>query len=197
MADFVWCKNEECRIPNFRCLLCREACYPVRHGPDGEGRALELLLKTGKYKERYVMKRKENLIPQERPSLEAVERKNEPREESQRAAKNAVPEQRVFLLEDGKLKPFTREDYTASTLYQVVESYVVECRLVRPEDPGNLIFEGKKPSRKTVPIVVTKDGTHRLLESWESLESQPEQLSDAAEVIGAAPVKQVFVLRRT
>lgn len=103
---------------------------------------------------------------------------------------------RVFLLEDGKLKAFTPENYTQSVLYEVVESYSVECRLVRPEDPGNLVFEGKKPSKKTVPIVVSKDGDCLLLESWEQLESSPEKLNGAIEVIGAAPVKQAFVLKR-
>jgi hypothetical protein len=78
----------------------------------------------------------------------------------------------------------------------MAESFSVECRLVRPEDPGNLLFEGKKPSKKTIPIVITKSGETKLLESWESLESDPEHLIHASEVIGATPVKQVFVLKR-
>jgi len=102
----------------------------------------------------------------------------------------------VFLLENGKLKPFRVEEYTASTLYQRVESFSVECKLVRPEEPAALLYEGKKPSKKTVPIIVTKNDECVLLESWEDLESKPERLSDADEVIGAVPVKQVFVLKR-
>lgn len=104
--------------------------------------------------------------------------------------------QDLFLLENGQLKPFRSEDYTTSTLYQRVESFSVECKLVRPEDPANLLYEGRKPSKKTIPIVVTRNNGCLLLESWEQLETNPEQLADAAEVIGAAPVKQVFVLKR-
>ena len=102
----------------------------------------------------------------------------------------------LFLFDNGKLKPFRAEDYTASTLYQKMESFSVECKLVRPDDPANLVYEGRKPSKKTVPIIVTKSEDCRLLESWEQLESDPEQLAEAVEVIGAIPVKQVFVLRR-
>jgi hypothetical protein len=72
----------------------------------------------------------------------------------------------------------------------------VECRLVRPEETANLVFEGKKPSKKTIPIIVTKNGDTLLLDSWESLESNPEQLAEAVEVMGASPARQVFVLRR-
>jgi len=111
-------------------------------------------------------------------------------------AEKPPEDQEVFLMEDGKLRPFSPEDYTTSTLYQVVESFSVECKLVRPEDPGNLIFEGKRPSKKTLPIIVTRQGESILLESWESLESKPEQLADVAEVIGVTPVKQIFVLKR-
>ncbi|MGV8075446.1 MAG: hypothetical protein AB2L11_12935 [Syntrophobacteraceae bacterium] len=102
----------------------------------------------------------------------------------------------VLLVEDGKVKPFSPADYTASTLYQVVDSFGVECRLTRPEEPGNLLFEGKKPSKKTIPILVLKDGNSVLLEDWDTLESNPGQLAEVVEVIGATPVKQVFVLKR-
>jgi len=140
------------------------------------------------------MKRKENIsskdkvlsLATEQDTLTGAERENENQPESQK----------IFLLDDGTLKPFSPDDYTPATLYQVVESYSVECRLVRPEDPTNLVFEGKKPSKRTVPIIVTKTGDTLLLESWESLDSNPKQLADALEVIGATPVKQVFVLRR-
>jgi len=102
----------------------------------------------------------------------------------------------VFLLENGKIQPFSADKYTASTLYQTVDSFSVECRLVRPEEPGNMVFEGKKPSKKTVPILVKKDGECELLNSWEELESEPSRLANAREVVGALPVKQVFILKR-
>ena len=103
---------------------------------------------------------------------------------------------RVFLLEEGQLKPFSPEDYTTSTLYQVTDSFQVESKLVRPEEPGNLIFEGKKPSKKTVPVMVARDGNAVLFASWEDLESNPGPLSEAMEVVGVMPVRQVFVLKR-
>jgi len=102
----------------------------------------------------------------------------------------------VFLLDNGRIEPFSPDAYTASTLYQAVDSFSVECRLVRPEEPGNMVFEGKRPSRKTVPILVGKDGGCELLNSWEELESEPSRLVNAHEVLGALPVKQVFVLKR-
>ncbi|MHC1742223.1 MAG: hypothetical protein AB9873_04210 [Syntrophobacteraceae bacterium] len=105
-------------------------------------------------------------------------------------------ERKVFLLEDGKLQPFSVSEFSRTLLYEMVESFAVECRLVRPEDPDNLVYEGKKPSRKTVPVIVDKSGEHRLMASWEELEANPESLVEAVEVIGAIPVKQVFVLKR-
>jgi hypothetical protein len=159
----------------------------MRNGAD-DG-SIHYLLKSGKFRERFIMKRKEESVRKQ--PVHETEHSETPAE-----AKSNVKDTRIFLLEDGKLKAFSPEDYTASTLYEVVESYSVECRLVRPEDPGTLVFEGKKPSKKTVPIIVSKDGDCILLESWERLESSPEQLTDALEVIGASPVKQAFVLRR-
>lgn len=141
------------------------------------------------------MKRKENNTPIDK----AAPVGNTPEKNTDtlaRAEKAPGGDYRVLLVEDGKVRPFSVEDYTASTLYQVVDSFAVECRLAKPEDPGNLVFEGKKPSKKTIPILVMKNGDSVLLESWESLESKPDQLSDAVEVIGATPVKQVFVLKR-
>lgn len=156
-----------------------------------------MLLDSGKYKERYVMKRKENIAPKDQLTLWQKETEAQAPEgggEEQEAQRESL--QNLFLLEEGRLKPFQKEQFTRSTLYQTVESFSVECRLVRPEDPGNLMFEGKKPSRKTLPIVISRSGDPVLLESWESLEGDPRILSDAAEVIGVTPVKQVFVLRR-
>jgi hypothetical protein len=193
MAYFVWCKKEERRLPNFRCLLCSYDCYPSDN-IDGEDRkALEVLINSGRYKERFLMKRKERLTTTEQ--LRLFETKNDSKE-LDAASEQREPEERIFLLEDGKLKPFSPKDYSAATLYQMIEAFSVECKLVRPEDPGHVVFEGKKPSRKTLPIVITKNEASVLLESWDELEIKPEMLSDAVEVIGVAPVKQVFVLRR-
>jgi hypothetical protein len=194
MSHYVWCKKEECRLPGYRCLLCEEKCYADRHTADESARMLQELVNSGKYKERYIMKRKEESPEKGKPSAVAVG--TEP--ESGAGAEQSKPfqENRVFLIEDGHLKPFSSDDYTASTLYQMVESFAVECRLVRPEDPGNLVFEGKKPSRKTVPAIVARNGDCSLLDSWEALEAKPDQLADAAEVIGVVPVRQVFVLKR-
>lgn len=140
------------------------------------------------------MKRKEETSPKDKSAVveDALGRENDASTQESKE----IGDQRIFLMDNGTLKPFFPTDYTASTLYQVVESFAVECKLVRPEDPGNLVFEGKKPSKKTVPIVVTRSGETVLLDSWESLDSNPEQLADALEVIGATPVKQVFVLKR-
>lgn len=193
MTCYVWCKNEECRVPTFRCLLCRENCYSARKAEGGFDEAFRMLLDSGKYKERFVMKRKENSVSKDQLTLwqKETDVQAPAREEDVED-----PLQSVFFLEDGKLKPLSKEQYTRTILYQLAESFAVECRLVRPEDPGNLVFEGKKPSRKTVPIVISRSGEPVLLESWESLETDPQLLSNAAEVIGVTPVKQVFVLRR-
>ncbi|HOV86354.1 MAG TPA: hypothetical protein PLM79_08325 [Syntrophobacteraceae bacterium] len=103
---------------------------------------------------------------------------------------------KVYLYEEGRLKPFSPGEYTRATLYQVVETFTVESKLVRPEESGTLAYEGKRPSKKTVPIVINKEGECLLPESWEALESRPEDLAHAVEVFGANPVRQVFVLRR-
>ncbi len=103
---------------------------------------------------------------------------------------------RVFMLDEGRLKPFPRNEYTVSALYEVAESFAVECRLVKPEEPGNVLYEGKKPSKKTVPVIVNRDGESLVLDSWGDLEAEPSQLADAREVLGVVSVKQVFVLKR-
>lgn len=102
----------------------------------------------------------------------------------------------VFLVENGRLQPFDAENYTTSMLYEVVESFQVESRFVKPEEPGSLIIEGKRPTKRTVPILVLKSGDCVLLDTWEKLEAEPSQLATVEEVIGAIPVKQVFVLKR-
>ncbi len=102
----------------------------------------------------------------------------------------------LFILDGGRIEPVSPDSYLASTIYQTVDSFNVECKLVKPEEAGGMVFEGKKPSKKTVPILVGLDGECVLLNSWEELESEPSRLANAREVLGAMPVKQVFVLRR-
>lgn len=204
MTQYVWCKNDECRIPAFRCILCRQDCYELRgRGREGEaGQVFEMLRNSGKFKEYFIMKRRDSAEASKNQLsfLEREERKDFMEMPEQGATEKESSKQEngsdVFLLEDGRIKPFSRDDYTASTLYQAVESFSVECKLVRPEEPGNMVFEGKKPSRRTVPILIKKDGECVLLQSWEDLEAQPAQLSEARDVVGAMPVKQVFVLKR-
>ena len=138
------------------------------------------------------MKRKDNVEAiRNQLSFFEKDRKKETMETAEQENGN-----NVFLLENGRIQPFSADEYTASTLYQAVDSFSVECRLVRPEEPGSMVFEGKKPSKKTVPILVKKDGECELLNSWDELESEPSRLSNAREVVGAMPVKQVFVLKR-
>ncbi len=146
------------------------------------------------------MKRKDNAeaIQSQLSFFERNEGKEETMEKAEHENGKAEHENgnNVFLLENGRIAPFSSDEYTASTLYQAVDSFSVECRLVRPEEPGSMVFEGKKPSRKTVPILVQKDGECVLLNSWDELESEPSKLASAHEVLGALPVKQVFVLKR-
>ncbi len=193
--SYVWCKKEERRLPAFRCVLCQDKCSFEQRADSETDSLVRMLKQSGKYKERYVMKRKEDNTPVGKTSATVEERQLKTNERAG-VQSEEIKAQRVLLVEDGKVRPFSPEDYTASTLYQVVESFAVECRLARPEEPGNLIYEGKKPSKKTIPILIMKDGSSVLLESWESLESSANQLSEAVEVIGATPVKQVFVLKR-
>jgi hypothetical protein len=149
-------------------------------------------LKSGKYRERFLMKRRGNIIDEDKPSVELDVGTSDGGETGWDEARDG----RVFLLEDGRLKPFMLSEYTASTLYQVVDSFQVESKLVRPEEPGNLVFEGKRPSKKSVPVLITKGGGAVLYASWEDLEANPNPLSEAGEVVGVVPVRQVFVLKR-
>lgn len=195
MTQYVWCKNDECRIPAFRCILCRLDCYEVRSKEDETSRAFEALRNSGRFREFFVMKRKEN-VEVIRNQLSFFKEKEEDRNRETMETAEQENGSNVFLLQDGKIQPFPAEEYTASTLYQATDSFSVECKLVRPEEQGSMVFEGKKPSRKTVPIVIGKDGDCELLNSWEELESEPSKLANAREVVGALPVKQVFVLKR-
>jgi hypothetical protein len=194
MTQYVWCKNEERRIPAFRCILCRLDCYDVRgRAREGEiSQTFEALRNSGRFKEYFVMKRKDNVeVIRNQLSFFEKDRKKETMETAENENGN-----NVFLLENGKIQPFSSDAYTASTLYQAVDSFSVECRLVRPDELGNMVFEGKKPSKKTVPILVKKDGECELLNTWEELESDPSRLANTSEVLGVTPVKQVFVLKR-
>ncbi len=194
MTQYVWCKNDECRIPAFRCMLCRSDCYEmrVRSPEDALGRAFEILRNSGKFKEHFVMRRKDGgKISDGQLSFLEKDQKEQVLETEEQKTDNGV-----FILDNGRIEPVSADSYTASTLYRTVESFSVECRLVKPEEPGSMLFEGKKPSKKTVPILVGRDGECVLLNSWEELESEPSRLSNAHEVLGALPVKQVFVLKR-
>lgn len=194
MTQYVWCKNDECRIPAFRCMLCRSDCYEmrVRSPEDALGRTFEILMNSGKFKEHFVMRRKDGgKISDGQLSFLEKDQKEQVLETEEQKTDNGV-----FILDNGRIEPVSADSYTASTLYRTVESFSVECRLVKPEEPGSMLFEGKKPSKKTVPILVGRDGECVLLNSWEELESEPSRLSNAHEVLGALPVKQVFVLKR-
>lgn len=142
------------------------------------------------------MKRKESVESAENSLRQPTETESVSAAGVPPASSTAETLENVYVLDEGKLKPFAPEDYTVSNLYQVLDSFSVECKLVRPEDPSNIVFEGKKPSRKTVPVLVTKEGESLVLDSWEALDARPELLATAVEVMGVTPVKKVFVLRR-
>jgi hypothetical protein len=166
--------------------------------PEGAiSQALEVLKNSGRFKECFIMKRKENAEVLKNSQLSFFENNEDeqPTEASEQASERKEGNN-IFLLTDGRIEPFSADAYTSSTLFQAVDSFSVECRLVRPEEPGNMVFEGKKPSRKTVPILIRNNGECVLLDSWEELESEPSRLANAREVLGALPVKQVFVLKR-
>ena len=149
MTQYVWCKNDECRIPAFRCVLCRLDCYEMRgRTPEGEiSQAFELLRNSGRFKESFVMKRKDN-AEVIKSQLSFFERNGKEQTVETAEQKNGNS---VFLLDNGRIEPFSSDAYTASTLYQAVDSFSVECRLVRPEEPGNMVFEGKKPPKRPCP----------------------------------------------
>lgn len=194
MTQYVWCKDEECRIPAFRCMLCGSDCYAMRaRSPEDElGRTFEILKHSGRFKEHFVMRRKDgDKAKNGQLSFLEKEHKEKTMETAEHKSDNGL-----FILDNGKIEPVSSDSYMASTLYQTVESFSVECKLVKPEEQGAMVYEGKKPSKKTVPILVGKDGDCVLLNSWEELESEPSRLANAHEVLGALPVKQVFVLKR-
>ncbi len=203
MSSFVWCDKEQRRVPTYRCRLCDDRCRNAGMESPGGERVVQLLIFSGKLKERFVMRKKEKPVPQNQIVKEAeriggtddlvdtdVEKGTESPEPSE------IMPGGVFILEEGRLKPFPRDAYTVSTLYEMAEAYEVDCRLVKPDDPGNIIYEGRKPSKKTLPVIVKNTGETLFLDSWSALDSDPSQLSDAREVLGVVPMKQVFVLKK-
>ncbi|QCQ21676.1 hypothetical protein [Desulfoglaeba alkanexedens] len=170
-SQFVWCKKENCFVPWLRCLLCRTPCRAFSEDVPRE--AVEALLQEGKIKEHYVMKSK-----------------NPPKESAPESST------RLFILEDGKLRTFDPSEYARSALYEAEDVYAVERRFVRPEEKSDVLYEGKRPAKKTVPLLRLKDSEEARLGDWQDLEARPEQLADVEEVIAAVPVKQVFVLRK-
>lgn len=117
---------------------------------------------------------------------------------SKNPPKESAPESstRLFILEDGKLRTFDPSEYARSALYEAEDVYAVERRFVRPEEKSDVLYEGKRPAKKTVPLLRLKDSEEARLGDWQDLEARPEQLADVEEVIAAVPVKQVFVLRK-
>ncbi|MEJ5366108.1 MAG: hypothetical protein WHS86_13480 [Desulfosoma sp.] len=169
-SQFTWCPKEERFIPLLRCLTCRPPCAASAAAVAEPNAALWVA--AGKIKEAYTMK----------PKVRA----QETREESPA---------RFFLVEDGTLRDLNPDEYSPATVYEALGSYGVERRFVKPEEKGDLVFEGKKPPKQTVPVLVLKNGTAAVLSSWDELISNPERLSEAKEVRVARAVKQVFVLK--
>jgi hypothetical protein len=192
MTRFVWCRKEERRIPAYRCITCRENCYQDILEDEEVRKTLDHLIESGKLKEIFVVKRKdETASPAQGPQAAG-------REAGRGREKGASEsgEEKLFFIEDDRLKPFSPEEFTSSPLYRVAESFEVERRLVAPEQSSKVVYEGRKPSKKTIPIIVSKDDRLTLLDSWDELEDRADQLADAREVLGVSPVKQVFVLKR-
>lgn len=169
-SQFTWCSKEERFIPLLRCLTCRPPCAASAvavAGPD-----VAVWVAAGKIKEAYTMK------PKVRPQ--------ETREETS---------SRFFLVENGTLRDLSPDEYSPIPVYESLGSYGVERRFVKPEEKADLVFEGKKPPKQTIPVLVLKNDTATVLSSWEELESNPERLSEVKEVRIARAVKQVFILK--
>ena len=169
-SQFTWCPKEERFIPLLRCLTCRPPC-PASAVAVAEPH-VAVWVAAGKIKEAYTMKPKvrSQETPHESPA-------------------------RFFLVEDGTVRELNPEEYSPATVYEAVGSYGVERRFVKPEEKADLVFEGKKPPKDTVPVLVLKNGTAAVLSSWDELASEPARLAEAKEVRVARAVKQVFVLK--
>ena len=192
MSEYVWCKKEESRLPIYRCFFCGRTCYPEKELRAQKDKVIADLLESGKFKECYIMKRKST----KKETVSVLDFGSQGKDQQQAKNGETPEETRIFLMEDGELKPFSPNDFTTSILYHEEESYTIERKLVRPGASKNVVFSGKRPSRNTTPIIVTKDGNYILLESWQELDANPQQLLNAKEVIGASAVRQVFVLTK-
>src|SRR5574337_1102046 len=104
MAQFIWCKNEERRIPSFRCVLCRKVCPGESKGEEADTREVfRRLVQTGKYRERFVMKRKEDRPQDPHTPISPGAGEGGERERQTGESQEAST---VFILEEGRLKPF-------------------------------------------------------------------------------------------
>ncbi len=102
---------------------------------------------------------------------------------------------RYFIVENGTVRDLEPEEYSRTPVYETVGSYSVERRFVKPEEKVEIVYEGKRPPKQTVPVLVSHNGTATVLSSWNDLESHPESLAEVKEVRVARAVKQVFVLK--
>lgn len=170
-TPFTWCTKEERFLPVSRCLVCKTPCDETRRRED-MGAAADALVEAGRIKEYFVMTAKAR--SQEKP---------------------AESSPRFFFLENGTLRELQDDQYSRTTVYEAVGSYGVERRFVRPEEKNNILYEGKKPPKKTVPLLVLKENDEVVLSDWKELEAEPERLAAVKEVVVARPVKQVFVLK--
>ncbi len=169
-SHFVWCLKEERYVPLLRCLTCRLSC-DVSFSKAADLHAAQWVA-AGKIKEAYTMKAK--------------------------ARPQAVQEQspsRFFIVENGTVRDLEPQEYSRAPVYETLGSYAVERRFVKPEEKVDIVYEGKKPPKQTVPVLVSNNGTATVLESWKDLESHPESLMEVKEVRVARAVKQVFVLK--
>lgn len=172
---FTWCRLEDRYLPVYRCMICKAPCA-ARRALDAHP-IVDDLLEEGKIKEYFVMTAKKS--------------------EGKPAAPVETPgDERYFILENGKLKPFAAEDFSSAVIYQAIEAFAVERRFVKPEDKQEVLYQGKRPAKQTVPILLMRDGADTLLSSWEELDADPRQLAQVEEVVAVKPVKQVFVLKR-
>lgn len=169
-SHFVWCPKEERFVPVLRCLTCRLGC-DVLSSEAVDWHAARWMAE-GKIKETYTMK------PKARPQA--------PQEQSP---------SRFFIVDNGAVRDLEPQEFSRAPVYETVGSYAVERRFVKPEDKADIVYEGKKPPKQTVPVLVAHDGTATVLASWSDLESNPESLMDVKEVRVARAVKQVFVLK--
>lgn len=169
-SQFTWCPKEERFIPLLRCLTCRLPCPALTSAAEDDHVALWVA--AGRIKETYTMK------PKARPE--------EP---------DKVSSTRFFVVENGTVRDLPPEEYCRIPVYETVGCYVVERRFVKPEEKADLVFEGKKPPKQTIPVLVSHNGSAVVLDSWEDLEAHPERLTDVKEVKIARVVKQVFVLK--